>query len=223
MKKHERRYFFGEPGQRLLVQEWGPLEAPTILLIHGFPGCAEQGKLISETPLWNSFRLIALDRPGYGDSDPQKKITPLKFATQISSLLDHLKINQFFIISVSGGAPYSVAVAYLMKERVLRLTSIGGVAPLSRKNFKYMNSQQKKAWFLDNFLPDAIVHSAAKRIWSKSINDIEKLFFTASDSFSPKDHSVLLDPKLGPELANTVRIAIQNGPYGILTDIRVLK
>ncbi|MFN9066262.1 MAG: alpha/beta fold hydrolase, partial [Bdellovibrionales bacterium] len=87
-----RRYFFGESGKRILVKEWGDPLKPVILLVHGFPGCADHGKFMSGSPYWEHFRLIAVDRPGYGHSDPQTNITPLAFAAQIEELLLSLNI-----------------------------------------------------------------------------------------------------------------------------------
>jgi pimeloyl-ACP methyl ester carboxylesterase len=221
MKKHDRKYFFGKKGQRLLVREWGPLTQPVILLIHGFPGCSDHGKLMSGSPLWNSFRLIALDRPGYGSSEPQKKITPLKFAAQVEYLLNHLKIDKFSILSVSGGAPYSMAIAYHLKKRVQRVTSIGGVAPLSPFNFLYMNSQQKKAWIIQNLVPGPVLNKLAQKLWKKNTLYLDKLLFTRMDSFSAADQKILKDPKLGPELVKSMKIALKNGPEGVLTDMKV--
>ena len=221
MKQAERIYFFGKQGQRILVQEWGPLDRPVILMFHGFPGCADHGKLISSSPLWNSFRLIAMDRPGYGQSDLQKKLTPLKFAKQIEALLDEKEIEKLSILSVSGGAPYSMALAYLLKERVLKVTSVAGIAPLTIKNFSYMNSQQKKAWALRNFVPSPVLHFALKRVWASGLDKFDQMLFTEMDSFNERDRQVFAHPEVGPDLIETTKLALRQGPGGILRDMTV--
>ena len=221
MKQAERVYFFGQEGQKILVQEWGPLDCPVILMFHGFPGCADHGKLMSSSPLWQSFRLIAMDRPGYGQSDLQKKLTPLGFAQQIKSLLDEKGIDQFSILSVSGGAPYSMALAYLLKDRVRKVTSVAGIAPLTRKNFSYMNSQQKKAWALRNFVPSPVLHYALKRVWASSLEKFDQLLFTEMESFNEHDRKVFAHPEVGPDLIETTKHALRQGPGGILRDMTV--
>ncbi len=220
-KTNERQYFFGEKGKRLLVKEWGPEDKPVVLLIHGAPGCADHAKFMSQTPLWNTFRLIAVDRPGYGESDPQKKITPLAFALQIERLLEYLNVGNLYLISVSGGAPYSMAIAFTLKDRVKKMCSIGGVAPLSVKNILYMNGLQKKTFIAKKVLPDVILNRAVHKMWSHGFDKMEKTFFTSVETFSETDRHIILDPILGPELLKTVQSAILNGPDGVLNDIRI--
>ncbi|MCC6137865.1 MAG: alpha/beta hydrolase [Bdellovibrionaceae bacterium] len=221
MQPSERQYFFGSPGQRLRIHEWGGLDKPVVLLVHGFPGCAEHAKLMSGTPYWNSFRLLAMDRPGYGESDVQKKITPLEFARQVEKLLDDQGIKNISIISVSGGAPYSLAIAFLLKERVLRVSSVAGVAPISAKTFFFMNSQQKKAWALQKIFPRPVLHYAFNRVWKKGVDKMDELLFTRMNEFSVYDQKVLSHPELGPELLATTKAALQQGPGGVIEDMFV--
>jgi len=221
MKKADRSYYYGNEGQRLLVQEWGTPGRPVILLVHGFPGCADHGQLMSLSPLWDSFHLIAMDRPGYGKSDLQKKITPLKFAEQIRSLLDEKKIDKVSILSVSGGAPYSMALAYLLKERVLKMTSIAGIAPLTLKNYRYLNSQQKKVWVLRALIPESVLEFALNRIWAAGLDKIDQFLFTEMTSFSEADQKVFAHPEIAPVLVATTKASLQGGAGGILQDLKV--
>lgn len=221
MENSQRSYYFGAKGQKLSVHEWGTTDKPVILLVHGFPGCAEHAKLMSGTPFWNSFRLISMDRPGYGKSDVQKKITPIKFAQQVQSLLDEKKIDTFSIISVSGGAPYSFAIAHLLPQRVQKVSCVAGIAPISFSNFFYMNSQQKKAWALQKIVPRLLLNYALHSVWQKGIDKMDKLLFTKMDAFSEFDQKVFSDPQIGPELISTMKAALQNGPGGVIDDMRV--
>ncbi|MFN7729295.1 MAG: alpha/beta fold hydrolase [Bdellovibrio sp.] len=221
MQKHERDYFFGQTGQRLFIQEWGALNKPVVLMVHGFPGCANHGQLMSSSRHWDSFRLIAMDRPGYGQSDFQENLTPLKFAEQVRDLLDDQGINEISILSVSGGAPYSMALAFLLQARVRKVTSIAGVAPLTLRNFSYMNQQQRKTWAMRNFVPGTVLNFAMNRVWKSGLDNFEQLIFTEIDTFSEHDRKVLLDPSVGPFLLGTMREALRQGPGGILQDMRV--
>jgi pimeloyl-ACP methyl ester carboxylesterase len=216
-----RHYFFGKSGKRLLVKEWGPHHKPAILLVHGFPGCADHGKFMSGSPYWEQFRLIAVDRPGYGSSDPQVDITPLGFAEQIETLLHHLSIERLSLLSVSGGAPYSLAVAHRLPHKIDKITSIGGVAPLNPLNFFFMNSRQKKTWLLGKTVPDKLLHTVVNFRWQNSMEKMERFFFTETEAFSPADRQVLFDAHLGPQLLKSMKTAIEKGPTGVLADMRV--
>lgn len=85
-----------------------------------FRGCADQARMMTSTPLLKNFRLVAIDRPGYGQSKFQPDLTPIKFAKQIVELLNQLKIDKVSILSVSGGAPYSMALAHQLKRARLK-------------------------------------------------------------------------------------------------------
>lgn len=221
MRQCDRSYFFGEPGFEILVKEWGALDKPVLFLVHGFPGCSEHGKLVSTSPLWEQFRLIAVDRPGYGESTAQKNLTFLKFASQIRSLFKEQKIDKFSIISVSGGAPYALAVAFLMKDQVLKLTSVGGIAPLTLRNFKYMNRVQKKTWFAQRLIPTSVLHFGLNRVWAKGLDKLEETLFTETESFSEPDRKVFQHPEIQPVLLESTQLALKQGPAGIIHDIKI--
>ena len=221
MRQCDRSYFFGEPGYEILVKEWGSLDKPVLFLVHGFPGCSEHGKLVSTSPLWEQFRLIAVDRPGYGESVAQKNLTFLKFASQIRSLIKEQKIDKFSIISVSGGAPYALAVAFLMKDQVIKLTSVGGIAPLTMKNFKYMNRVQKKTWFAQRLIPTSVLHFGLNRVWAKGLDKLEETLFTEAKAFSEPDRKVFQHPEIQPVLLESTQLALKQGPAGVIHDIKI--
>lgn len=221
LKSSCRQSYFGAKGQRLYIQEWGATHLPVILMVHGFPGCAEQAKLVSGTPYWDSFRLIAMDRPGYGLSDVQKDMSPQSFALQVKSFLDASGIEALSLLSISGGAPYSVALATELKDRVKQFSIVSGVAPLTIKNFRYMNFQQKKTWAFHHLVPQSVQRYALQRVWKKGLDAMDEFLFTRMDEFSENDRKVLMDPIMGPELMQTMRLALQPGPDAILQDISV--
>lgn len=221
MKQCDRSYFFGNDEEKIFVQEWGDLDKPVFFLVHGFPGCSEHGRLVSTSPLSQSFRLIAIDRPGYGQSVHQKDLTFIKFAEQIKSLLDDKQIDKFSIISVSGGAPYALALAYLMKDQVVKMTSLGGIAPLTFKNFKYMNKVQKKTWLAHQLIPESVLHFTVKRVWEKGVDKIEETLFTEMDAFSEPDKEVFKHPEIQSVLVRATQLALKPGPEGVLHDIKI--
>lgn len=221
MKQCDRSYFFGEPGCEILVKEWGALDKPVLFLVHGFPGCSEHGKLVSMSPLWESFRLIAVDRPGYGESTVQKNLTFLKFASQIKDLFKKQNIDKFSVISVSGGAPYALAVAYVMKDQVIKLTSVGGIAPLTLQNFKFMNRNQKKTWIAQRLIPTRVLQFGLNRVWAQGLDKLEQALFTEIESFSEPDRKVFMHPEIQPVLIESTQLALKQGPAGIIHDIKI--
>jgi pimeloyl-ACP methyl ester carboxylesterase len=165
--------------------------------------------------------LICFDRPGYGRSNFQKNLTPLLLARQIANLADQLKIDNFKILSVSGGAPYAMALAFLLGPRVEKISSVAGVAPLTVSNFKFMNSNQKKAWMLRNLVPTPILKYGMNRIWKSGLDKVDQFLFSDLQDFSAPDQSVFKHPVIGPALVNTVKTGLGAGPLGVLHDMKI--
>jgi pimeloyl-ACP methyl ester carboxylesterase len=99
--------------------EFGPQDAPLALLIHGLGGLAEEiaaplhGQLAAA-----GFRVLAVDRPGYGASDPQPahRMSPSAQAVWLASLLERLQLEPAVIVGHSFGA----AVALWLGRRLAR-------------------------------------------------------------------------------------------------------
>lgn len=222
--KAEKSYYLTPPssrGHQFWVQEWNSNKKQVILFVHGFPGCSDQAELMTMSPLLSDVRLIAIDRPGYNKSAFQKGITPLSFAKQIVEILDFLHVDNVYILSVSGGAPFSMAIALLLKNRVLKLTSIAGVAPLTRKNFKYMNRQQRRAWYLTQLVPRPALELILQQIWKRGLDRIDDFLFTNVQHFSAPDQEVLKHKAVSPLLTESLKAALSQGPKGIVQDLKI--
>jgi pimeloyl-ACP methyl ester carboxylesterase len=60
--------FVAVDGVRVFYREAGPPDAPTMLLLHGFPPASHQFRRLIDA-LGGRYRLIAPDYPGFGHSD----------------------------------------------------------------------------------------------------------------------------------------------------------
>jgi pimeloyl-ACP methyl ester carboxylesterase len=107
---------------------WGDFDpaAPTIVHCHGTPG----GRLAAyQTPAQSGLRHIALDRPGFGLSDPQPSRTVGDHAADVARVLDHLGIGRFAAFGWSGGGPHALGLGALLPDRVKRVAILGCSAP----------------------------------------------------------------------------------------------
>ena len=119
-------------GRSLAFAEWGAADGDPLLAFHGAPGsrlwCPDDfqpGKTTTEA----GVRLITVDRPGYGRSDPRPAHRVVDWADDVAQLLDALEIDRCPVVGVSAGGPYALACGARLQDRVTRLGSIGGVAP----------------------------------------------------------------------------------------------
>ena len=81
-----------------------------------------------------------MDRPGFGLSTfaPNRRVSD--FAADVSFLANHLGIDKFALLGVSGGGHYVITCAALLAERVTRAVVISGSSlPIDTSGMPSMN------------------------------------------------------------------------------------
>jgi pimeloyl-ACP methyl ester carboxylesterase len=113
------------------VAEWGPPTAEqTVLWFHGTPGARRQvPEPARRYAAEHGVRVIGMDRPGVGLSSPHLYHRLADFSDDLKIALDHLEVDRFSIVALSGGAPYALAAAHAFPDRVPTLGILGGVVP----------------------------------------------------------------------------------------------
>lgn len=96
-------------------------EGPPVVLLHGLGG-TKVSFLPTIAALAGSYRLIAVDLPGFGDSDkPVGAYDPPFFARWIGSLFDTLALDRAHLVGHSLGGRAALEVAFRDHERIDRL------------------------------------------------------------------------------------------------------
>lgn len=118
-------------GRRVSFCEAGGAEHPAVVYCHGTPGSRLE-LLLARQALEASapaVRLIAWNRPGYGESSfiPLPGFTP--WVRDVHEVLDRLQVGRFSLLGASGGAPFALACAASSRDRVERVAIVAGVAP----------------------------------------------------------------------------------------------
>ena len=118
-------------GRNLGFAEIGDSDGIPLIHFHGFPASRLEARLLSEMIIGMKIRFISVDRPGMGLSDFKKKRQLLDWPSDVVELADQLSIDKFAVEGVSGGAPYSIACAYKIPERLTACGIICGLGPLT--------------------------------------------------------------------------------------------
>ncbi len=118
-------------GRVLGVAEFGPAHAEqNVVWFHGTPGARRQipeaGRRIADE---RGVRIIGIDRPGVGLSTAHLYDNLVDFTHDLEVALDKLGIDRFSTVGLSGGAPYALAAAHVLRERVPSVGILGGVVP----------------------------------------------------------------------------------------------
>jgi pimeloyl-ACP methyl ester carboxylesterase len=118
-------------GKKIFYREAGPVGAPVILLLHGFPTSSHMFRNLIPS-LAESYRLIAPDLLGFGFSDaPDRKNFRYSFenlAKVIDGFVEAMGLNRFAIYVFDYGAPVGLRLALTRPELVTAIISQNGNA-----------------------------------------------------------------------------------------------
>jgi pimeloyl-ACP methyl ester carboxylesterase len=102
-----------------------------VFVFHGTPGSRLQLAIEDSAIRAAGVRLVCPDRPGYGLSTFQPDRRLVDWPRDVAHLADHLEIDRFAVIGVSGGGPHAAACAALLGDRVTSAAIVSGVGPLA--------------------------------------------------------------------------------------------
>ena len=118
-------------GLKVFYREAGAIEAPTVLLLHGFPTSSHMFRDLIPL-LAPHFRVIAPDLPGFGFSDaPSASHFPYTFdrlADVIERFTERLGLSRYAIYIFNYGAPVGLRLALRHPERITAIVSQNGNA-----------------------------------------------------------------------------------------------
>lgn len=118
-------------GRKIFYREAGSKDAPTIVLLHGFPSSSHMFRdLIPQ--LSDRFHLVAPDLPGFGLSDmPERSRFNYTFdniAKVIERFTEVIGLSRFAIYVFDYGAPTGFRLAVSHPERITAIISQNGNA-----------------------------------------------------------------------------------------------
>ncbi len=118
-------------GQDIFYREAGPKNAPTILLLHGFPTSSHMFRNLIPA-LSDQFHLVAPDYPGYGNSSmPPVNEFDYSFdnlAKVMEGFIQKIGLKKYSLYLMDYGAPVGFRIAVNHPERVQTLIIQNGNA-----------------------------------------------------------------------------------------------
>jgi pimeloyl-ACP methyl ester carboxylesterase len=122
-------------GLQIFYREAGPVDAPTLLLLHGFPSASHQYARLMDR-LADEFHLLAPDYPGFGySSSPASSRAGGSFDytfDHLAEVTEHflikLGVTRFFVYVFDFGAPVAFRIATRHPDWILGVIAQNGNA-----------------------------------------------------------------------------------------------
>ncbi len=164
-------------GNQIFYREAGPSNAPTLLLLHGFPTSSHMFRNLIPA-LADRYHVVAPDLPGFGFTEtPGRKQFAFTFETlaaTINAFAEAIGLKNFALYIFDYGAPVGLRLALAHPEKVTAIISQNGNAyeeglsagwnPI-QKYWKEPTSENRAA------LRDFLTPDAVKWQYTHGVND----------------------------------------------------
>jgi pimeloyl-ACP methyl ester carboxylesterase len=210
-------------GRGVGYADWGDPDGRPVLFFHGTPASRLAVEWAEVGAAERGVRLLSLDRPGIGLSDPAPGRSLLDWARDVDAFADALGLDRFAIAGWSGGGPYVLACAYALSDRLTDAAVLSGCGPLD-SGFARRSSAMFDRTLLALSLraprvgrlllrPAEIAARRTPRLAAKS----------AEQDMSPTDLEIFRRLNPDPRRAMDFFVeAFRNGSAGVVDDYRVL-
>jgi pimeloyl-ACP methyl ester carboxylesterase len=199
-------------GRQLAWAEWGDPRGSPVVFLHCSPG----SRILCPDPSATAaagVRLITIDRPGYGRSEPAADPTLTGFAEDVGRLIDHLWLGQVPMVGWSGGGQYAAACAAVLGERIKAVALLATPAP--DREVPWRSGPLRDLAKLANTDPERALRAATEA--GATLAAAPDL---AGDSWkSAADRAIRAQRDIEDALRTMWREAFRAGVYGVVADV----
>jgi len=214
-----------QDGRTLTYLEVGDPDGPLVIHNHGGPSSRLEAHLLADSASKNRLRLICVDRPGMGQSSPQKARSYSGWADDIVTVADALGYQEFGVTGWSEGGPWALAAAAYIDPA--RLRHVSSIAPGSYGAFGD-NSAADHLSKIDAFggtlalrfkpgflLMYAALGFSARHFRESFVKQIQK-------SVNDYDQKILQQPQVATGFGDACAECFAHGSDGLVRDAELL-
>ena len=212
-------------GRTLAYLEVGDPHGPLVIHNHGGPSSRLEASLLADAAAKNRLRLVCVDRPGMGQSSPQKERTYAGWADDLVTIADALGYQEFGVTGWSEGGPWALAAAAYIDP--VRLRHVSSIAPGSYGAFgdnsaaEYLSKIDALGGSLAlRFKPGFRLMYASIGVTAKHFRDI--FVTTVRNVVNDYDQKILLRPEIGAGFGDSCAECFAHGFDGLVRDAELL-
>jgi pimeloyl-ACP methyl ester carboxylesterase len=200
-------------GRELSFVDYGPPEGLAVLWCHGGPGSRLEPTPTAAAAAALGFRLIGIDRPGYGETSLVVGRDIGDWPADALALADHLDIGQFLSVGVSTGGAYALALAAAAPRRVLGVVACCAVSDMRWTEGRAMMAGAAMVW-------DAPDRDTALRLTEALFGpDGSRLAdLSAALALPPSDLAAISDAAFVENWGASTAVSFEQGVAGYVDD-----
>src|SRR5215469_12675948 len=136
-------------GLEIFYREAGPRDAPTVLLLHGFPSSSHMFRNLIPV-LADKYHVVAPDFPGYGESSAPSvndfDYSFERFATVTNKFVEALNLSSYALYLSDIGASVGFHLAVMHPERVTAMVVQNADAHVEAINSEFLKTGLLDYW-----------------------------------------------------------------------------
>jgi len=198
-------------GTRLRLVESGDVQAPPVLLVHGFGASAYQWRQMLPALARAGFHVFAPDLPGHGFSQlalADGEYTRAAYARRMWLLLDAVGVGRAPVIGHSMGGAIAAEMAWQQPGRV------DGLALLSPAGFGLVPRRARLLWRVPDMLAPLARVFASRAAARLVLGDV----YGPGGRWSPRDEEELLAPYAQPAIYRALLRTIKEFDFRLHSD-----
>jgi pimeloyl-ACP methyl ester carboxylesterase len=203
----------------------GPSDGKPVFHNHGGPSSRLEVELFRSTAEDLGLRIIGIDRPGIGLSDPVETRSFSGFAHDVSALADIIGLEKFAVSGWSEGGPWALGCAhYIDHNRLVMTASIaGGSYGAFGDNWcaPFQDKVDRLGGFLAMHLTPAFTLMYDMLGWD-AVKHPENYWHQLMSALSKSDQELCSQPEIKSLFLRTSAECFRPGAHGLVADALAL-
>lgn len=219
---HGEPVLFNTPAGIICAQQFGAAGGRPLFHFHGQMSSRLEALYLQQAAVELGIRMVALDRPGFGDSPPNIHSSLRHWPTAVASIADQLGIERFAVIGVSAGAKFALATVLGVRERISCAVLASSFGELSEPEaIGAATFRVRWAVGLYRYAP-AVGDGASGAASFFMRHGIETILRAGRYLAPPTERRVLADPDVLRIAAQVLRASASQGSAGIAKEFRAI-
>jgi pimeloyl-ACP methyl ester carboxylesterase len=205
-------------GRRLAYDEAGDPAGRPLVFFHGLGSSRRARHPDGGIAAGLGVRLLTIDRPGIGESDPLPRRRLLDWPADVAAFASELGLDRFAVAGWSSGGPHALACAVRLGPMVTRVGLLSSAAPFQgRRARTYLDSSWRWIGWMAAHAP-GMVRRFFDRMARRVQSDPEGVLDRSIREMPPADRLLMEEPAVRAMVLEATLEAFAQGGVGVASD-----